>query len=79
MGLTATATHVTRKVIIQTLEMSTNCHCLVKVPEQLIIPYTISKKSKEGVNSITAPLVQELLTKSTDTIKTIVIVVTTSI
>ena len=51
----------------------------MKVPEQLNITYTVSKKSKEGmkskegVKSITAPLVQELLTKGTDTAKTIVV------
>ena len=72
IALTATATHVTRKVIIRTLEMSTNFHCIVKVPEQLNITYMVSKKSKEGVKSITAPLVQELLMKGTDTAKTIV-------
>lgn len=72
MALTATAMQVTRKLIIQSLEMSRNCHYIVKVPGQLNITYAVSKKSAQSMKSFTTPLVQELLTKGRNTAKTIV-------
>ena len=61
-----------RKLIIRSLEMSTNCHYIVKIPEQFNITYAVSKKSAEGAKSFTTPLVQELMAGSRNTPKTIV-------
>ena len=62
MALTATATHVTRKLIIQTLEMSTNCHCIVKVPELLNITYSqkeIERRHEVYYSTIGARFINE--------------------
>ena len=69
MALTATATTNTRKLILQSLAMTRNCHVIVKSPDQVNITYEVVDSDTASMSCFINPLVRDLLEKGTTTEK----------